>query len=76
MISRLLTEYPGLYVDFSWVIFDEIIAVSEVTMQDWVDMSEKHADRIMIGSDVLGDAFEQIGVINSRFNKWTTALSF
>lgn len=75
MISRLLSEYPGLYVDFSWVIFDEIIAVSEVTMQDWVDMSEKYSDRIMIGSDVLWDAFEQIWVINSRFNAFLDKLT-
>lgn len=75
MISRLLSEYPWLYVDFSWVIFDEIIAVSEVSMQDWVDMSEEFSDRIMIWSDVLWDAFEQIGIINARFNSFLNKLT-
>ncbi len=75
MISRLLTEYPGLYVDFSWVIFDEIIAVNDVSMQDWVEMTEKFSDRIMIWSDVLWDAFEEIWVINSRFNAFLDKLT-
>ncbi|MDD5769783.1 MAG: amidohydrolase family protein [Candidatus Gracilibacteria bacterium] len=68
MISRLFSEYKSFYVDLSWVIFDEIISVSETSMNDWVELTEEFSDRIMIGSDVLGDAFEEIGVINSRFN--------
>ncbi len=75
MIARLLREYPGLYVDLSWVIFDEIISVNDVSMQEWVDLSEEFNDRIMIGSDVLWDAFEEIGVINSRFNIFLDKLS-
>lgn len=75
MISRLLREYPWLYVDFSWVIFDEIIAVNDVSMQDWVEMSEEFSDRIMIWSDVLGDAFEQIWIINARFNSFLDKLT-
>lgn len=75
MIARLLREYPGLYVDLSWVIFDEIIAVNDVSMQDWVDLSEEFNERIMIWSDVLWDAFEEIGVINSRFNIFLDKLS-
>lgn len=75
MISRLLKEYPSLYVDYSWVIFDEIIAVSENSMQDWVNMTEEFNDRVMIWSDVLWDAFEQIGLINSRFNSFLDKLS-
>ncbi len=75
MISRLLREYPGLYVDFSWVVFDEIIAINDTSMQDWVELSEKFSDRIMIWSDVLWDAFEEIWVINSRFNSFLDRLS-
>lgn len=75
MISRLLREYPGLYVDFSWVVFDEIIAVNDVSMQDWVEMSEKFSDRIMIWSDVLWDAFEEIWIINARFNTFLDKLT-
>jgi predicted TIM-barrel fold metal-dependent hydrolase len=75
MISRLLREYPWLYVDFSWVVFDEIISVSESSMHNWAEMTENFSDRIMIGSDVLWDAFEQIGVINARYNDFLDILT-
>lgn len=68
MIARLLREYPGLYVDYSWVIFDEIIAISDISLQEWVDLTEEFPDRVMIGSDVLWNAFHEIGYQNARFN--------
>lgn len=68
MISRLFREYPWLYVDYAWVVFDEIISLNEQSMQDWVDITEEFSDRIMIWSDVLWNAFEEIWIINSRFN--------
>ncbi|MBW7955073.1 amidohydrolase family protein [Candidatus Gracilibacteria bacterium] len=68
MMARLFREYPNLYADFAWVVFDDIIALNEKSMNDWVDLTEEFNDRIMIGSDVLGNAFEEIGLINSRFN--------
>ena len=75
MISRLLTEYPWLYVDYSWVVFDEIITASNESMQNWVDMTEKFSDRIMLWSDVLWDAFEEIGVVISRYNTFLDKLT-
>jgi len=75
MISSLLREYTWLYVDFSWVVFDEIIALNDTSMQDWIKMSEKFSDRIMIWSDILWDAFEQIWIINSKFNYFLDKLT-
>lgn len=68
MISRLLSEYDELYVDFSWVIFEEIIAINDVSLQEWVKLSEKFSNKIMIWSDILWDNFEEIWLINSKFN--------
>jgi hypothetical protein len=48
MMERLLIEYPGLYIDYSWVIFDEIIAINDTSMQEWLSLTEKFPDRIMI----------------------------
>jgi hypothetical protein len=53
MIDRLLSEYPGLYVDYSWVVFDDIISISSVTIEEWITLTEKFSDRVMIGSDIL-----------------------
>ena len=75
MISRLLREYPWLYVDFSWVIFDEIISVSETSIQDWIELTEEFSTRVMIWSDVLGDNFEEILIINSKFNYFLDKLT-
>jgi hypothetical protein len=55
MIERLLSEYPALYVDYSWVIFDHIIMRNDETKQDWIELTEKYSDRILIWSDILWD---------------------
>jgi hypothetical protein len=75
MIDRLLSEYPGLYVDYSWVVFDDIISISSVTIEEWIALTEKFSDRVMIGSDILWNWFYKIWVTNSRFNNFLDSLS-
>lgn len=75
MIDRLLSEYPGLYVDYSWVVFDDIISISSVTIEEWITLTEKFSDRVMIGSDILWNWFYKIWVTNSRFNHFLDSLS-
>lgn len=75
MIERLLREYPWLCVDYSWVIFDEIIALNDTSMQEWVELTEKFPDRIMIWSDVLWNTFHEIWYTNSRFNVFLDLLT-
>jgi hypothetical protein len=48
MIDRLLTKYESLYVDYSWVVFEEIIAYSSNTMIEWIELTEKFSSRVMI----------------------------
>ena len=74
MVDRLLREYPGLHVDYAWVVYDEMIYKDQKVQKDWVDLTEKYSDRILIGSDVIGN-FEKMGIINSRFNPFLEALS-
>ncbi len=75
LIERLLSEYPCLYVDYSWVVFDEIITANNTSFNEWVELTEKFPDRIMIWSDVLGKWFADIWYINSRYNKFLDALT-
>lgn len=75
MIERLLREYPWLYVDYSWVIFDEIIAINDVSINEWVQLTEDFPDRVMIWSDVLWNAFWEIWYLNSKFNSFLDKLS-
>ncbi|MDD2487098.1 MAG: amidohydrolase family protein [Candidatus Gracilibacteria bacterium] len=75
MIKRLLLEYPSLYIDYSWAVFEEVIAKNEVTLEKWVQLSEEFSDRVLIGSDILGRDFHKIGFINNKFNKLLEKLS-
>lgn len=75
MIDRLLSEYPGLYVDYSWVVFDDIISINSVSMEEWIELTEKFSTRVMIGSDILGNDFYKIWLTNSRFNNFLDKLS-
>jgi len=61
--GRLLNENPNLYVDISWVFFDnyvrgDLMRDEEVDTSIFVDMwgalIEKYSDRFMIGSDKVG----------------------
>lgn len=75
MIDRLLREYPRLHVDYSWVAYDDMICDENgVPKQEWVELTEKHSERILLGSDVIGN-FERVGAINYRFELLLEKLS-
>jgi predicted TIM-barrel fold metal-dependent hydrolase len=48
MIERLLEEYPSLFIDYSWMVFEEIIAKTKESLKEWVELTEKFSDRILI----------------------------
>ncbi|MDD2515783.1 MAG: amidohydrolase family protein [Candidatus Gracilibacteria bacterium] len=75
MVERILNEYPSLYIDYSWIIFEEIITKDIDSQERWLDITEKFSDRIMIGSDVLGNTIHKIGATNSKYNDFLTNLS-
>ncbi|OIP54337.1 amidohydrolase [Candidatus Gracilibacteria bacterium CG2_30_37_12] len=74
MIERLLLQYPGLHIDYSWIIFDEIICKNEIPDPEWIELTERFSTRILIGSDVIGN-FHKIGVINHRYDIFLETLS-
>jgi len=75
IINRLMEEYENLYLDFSWVVFDEVINKNDTTLSKWVELTEKFSNRIVIGSDVLGDAFYNLEIINSKYESYVNKLS-
>lgn len=59
--GRLLHDNPNLWVDISWLVFDDYIRgdkfsynENQVLMDMWVALIEKYPDRFMIGSDKVG----------------------
>lgn len=75
MIKRLLDEYPSLYVDYSWAVFEEIIGKDEKSLDEWAELSEEFSNRILLWSDILGKDFHRIWFINYKFNKLLAKLS-
>lgn len=75
MIDRLLTKYEWLYVDYSWVVFEEIIAHSSNSMIEWVELTEKFNSRVMIWSDILWKWFHKVWYINNKYNTFLDMLS-
>ena len=74
MIERLLLQYPGLHIDYSWIIFDEIICKDGLPDPKWIELTEQFSTRILIGSDVIGN-FHKMGVINHRYDVFLECLS-
>ena len=48
----MLSSYPNLGVDISWVVWEDVICDDSGTVkQNWVDCIQKHHTRFYIGSD-------------------------
>lgn len=58
----LLHSYPNLYVDISWLFYNNYVledytggsADIGISLEMWAALIEKYSDRVMIGSDVVG----------------------
>lgn len=60
--GQLLHDHPNLYVDISWIFFENYIRGEmmhgnyepEIFAEMWAALIEKYSDRFMIGSDKVG----------------------
>jgi len=62
-LRRLLGTYRNLWVDLSWVVFENYIAQDGKLQPDWVELVKAFPDRFMIGSDIV-----------ARFGKYTAEI--
>jgi predicted TIM-barrel fold metal-dependent hydrolase len=74
MVAAMLGTYPNLHVDASWIGFDAEICTGGVVHPEWVALTERFADRFMIGSDLLGH-FHGLGSTLRRYDPLLAALS-
>ncbi len=74
MVARLLEQYPRVVVDYSWIIFDEIICPNGVPSPEWLEMTEQYSDRICLGSDLV-TKFERMGPEMHRYDVFLDELS-
>eukprot|EP00933_Yihiella_yeosuensis_P042880 TRINITY_DN3753_c7_g1_i1.p1 TRINITY_DN3753_c7_g1~~TRINITY_DN3753_c7_g1_i1.p1 ORF type:complete len:351 (+),score=46.66 TRINITY_DN3753_c7_g1_i1:41-1054(+) len=55
LFDEMLTKYPNLTVDISWIVWEEVMLDETGCIKDiWVKMVEKHSSKITIGSDNTG----------------------
>ena len=58
MIDQMLSKYPNLMVDISWVIWEDVITRPDGSIKDeWVAMIEKNSSQVTIGSDNVAQYF-------------------
>ena len=59
-IEQMLKKNSNLYVDISWVVWEDYISKDDSTLDAWAKLIEKYPDRFMIGSDKVGhwDGYE------------------
>ena len=74
MVDRLLAQYPNLYVDYSWIIYDVVICPNGVPDPDWLALTEKYSGRICLGSDLV-TKFERMGPELQRYDVFLDQLS-
>jgi predicted TIM-barrel fold metal-dependent hydrolase len=53
-LRRILSTYPNLAIDISWVVYTDYIVKDKKSLQDWAAFIEEFPDRIIIGSDKVG----------------------
>jgi predicted TIM-barrel fold metal-dependent hydrolase len=66
-VRTLLSHYPKLHVDLSWVLFDQYLVVNGAPSQDWLALIEEFPDRFMVGSDVVGSMSTYVTTITRYY---------
>ncbi len=72
--TRLLEDYPNLYVDLSWSVLEPYLLDPQgVPRQDWVALVERFPQRFVLGSDLVG-RFDSLGEQMHAFGPFLDAL--
>jgi len=74
MVASLLDEYANLFVDISWVAYDDVICNALEPKKHWLDTINRFPDRFCLGSDLCGH-FDHLGQTMARYNGLLRALS-
>ncbi len=62
-IKGLMTRRPNLWIDLSWVVYEECVAPGGHVDERWVDLVETFPRRVMIGTDMIGHWSEYAAAI-------------
>jgi hypothetical protein len=53
-VETVLKKYPNLWIDISWVVFENDLLKNGVPDEAWVRLIEEFPDRFLIGTDKVG----------------------
>jgi len=54
VLRRLLSTYPNLTIDLSWVVYDSYLVRDGKPNSEWVALIEAFPTRFILGSDIVG----------------------
>ncbi|MBN1797945.1 MAG: amidohydrolase family protein [Spirochaetales bacterium] len=74
IVKRLLEAYENLFVDYSWIVYENFICPKKVPDENWIEMTEKFSERICIGTDVV-DKFEYLSPQIQKYDVFMDRLS-
>lgn len=74
ILGRLLGARDNLWIDLSWVVYDDYVAPEGVPDPAWLALVEAFPTRFMIGSDSVGSMDEHAATIR-RYYPFLDALS-
>ncbi|AUA33715.1 amidohydrolase [Pseudomonas sp. SGAir0191] len=74
VLTRLLEDYPNLYVDLSWSVLKPYLLDEQgVPREAWLALVKRYPTRFMLGSDVVG-RFDSLGEEMDSFRSFLDAL--
>lgn len=73
-LTRLLEDYPNLYVDLSWSVLEPYLLDAQgKPREEWLALVKRFPERFMLGSDVVG-RFGSLGEQLHGFDPFLDAL--
>jgi predicted TIM-barrel fold metal-dependent hydrolase len=66
-LRRLLMAHEKLYVDLSWVVYDDYLVLNGQPRSNWLELLEQFPDRFMIGSDVVASMTSYVSTMTRYY---------
>lgn len=66
-LRRLLMAHEKLYVDLSWVVYDDHLVLNGQPSSNWLELLEQFPDRFMIGSDVVASMTSYVSTMTRYY---------
>ena len=54
LVQQLLQQHPNLTIGLSWTLLSHYATVDGLVSKPWLEVIEKHPDRFVLGSDLVG----------------------